>query len=137
MFNKINSTGFYSENQPFDLLHIETESHFKNNVHFSGTINGIDPSDVGLTAEPQMIYVTLSGSDTTGDGSYFKPYRTVAKAATVASQAIDRSAANQFLIEVGPGRFVETALPIFLPLGTTVKGVSEEHLIDTSCFLHQ
>lgn len=58
-----------------------------------------------------VVYVRLTGNDSTGTGAYDNPYLTIAKAVSVAS-AFDT-------VDVGPGSFLETvlstiAVPLFI-----------------------
>lgn len=52
----------------------------------------------------KSIYVSKSGNDSTGDGTYFYPYLTITKALTVATGA---SAADPYFVYVYPGTYAE------------------------------
>lgn len=54
----------------------------------------------------KSIYVSKSGNDSTGDGTYFYPYLTITKALTVATGA---TAADPYFIYIYPGAYTETA----------------------------
>lgn len=95
---------------------IEQPARFTSNVVFSGSINNF--------SDPQNIFVSVSGSDS-GNGSILNPYRTVGKAVEVINTLGDSSITKQYVVNVGPGRFVETALPMTLRIGTQVKGAGE------------
>ncbi|QRN95951.1 DUF1565 domain-containing protein [Archangium violaceum] len=68
---------------------------------------GLALYSVGANPEPipgaRTYYVSLSGNDSTGDGSQARPYRTIAKAAEVVP------ANGGHTIQVGAGTFDETA----------------------------
>lgn len=55
---------------------------------------------------PNAIYVSKTGSDTTGTGSYFNPYLTLTKALSMATGA---TAADPYFIYIYPGDYTETA----------------------------
>jgi hypothetical protein len=59
------------------------------------------------------IYVSLSGNDTTGNGSIGNPYRTLFKAVSVATSGQS--------IKLGTGTFVETNF-ILVPVGVSIYG---------------
>jgi hypothetical protein len=66
------------------------------------------------------LYVDKAGSDTTGDGSFFNPFRTIQKAISTITTA---SATNIFEVNVGVGEFVE---PFTLIPWVFVVGRAEE-----------
>lgn len=61
------------------------------------------PTDPNPIPGARTYYVSLNGNDSTGDGSQAKPYRTIAKAASVVP------ANGGHTIQVGAGTFEETA----------------------------
>src|SRR5260221_5015819 len=62
-----------------------------------------------------VYYVTLTGNDSSGDGSAANPWRTLVYAVT-------RVAANQgHTIQLGAGIFVESGL-VEVPLGVSIEG---------------
>jgi hypothetical protein len=70
-----------------------------------------------ILVDPDKIYVTITGSDTTGVGSESYPYRTITKALTRATSGKT--------IYVGPGDFNIAAgedFPLIIPTGVTVHG---------------
>ncbi len=57
----------------------------------------------------QVVYVRKDGNDATGDGSAVYPYLTILKA----MQSItDNTATKRYRIDVGPGSYVESSLPL-------------------------
>lgn len=78
MRNKISDQGFVSDlqDEPFSLT-------VEGDVTVQGTVG------VSGSACTQFLHVDVSGSDTSGDGSYNKPYQTIAKAISVVSAAGD------------------------------------------------
>lgn len=84
-------------------------------VPFDNSTNGFTASNVQAAIEEvrnsisvptsdQMYYVDKSGSDTTGNGGFGKPYLTIGKALTVMT---DASPTKRYVISVGPGDFNE------------------------------
>ncbi len=72
----------------------------------------------------QTVYVDVAGSDTTGQGSLNNPFKTIAHAASVIS---DATTTKRYLIQVGPGTFTETvtvAMPSYVGLNGAGKGVT-------------
>lgn len=110
MKNYIDEKGFWSVNSSDQELHINQR------MHFSG---GFTTSE---NFDPKKIYISLSGSDSSGNGSYLNPYRTVAKGVSVANAATDRSLTSPYVIEIGTGTFSETELPIFISQSIMLKG---------------
>jgi hypothetical protein len=116
MLNKITKDGFFSIKNSGNETIIEQPARFTSNVVFSGSINNF--------SDPQNIFVSVSGSDS-GNGSILNPYRTIGKAVEVINSLGDSSITKQYVVNIGPGRFVETALPMILRVGTQVKGAGE------------
>lgn len=69
-----------------------------------GCQNAQDVPVPPLPAQDLSVYVSLSGNDATGDGSYAKPYRTVAFAMASVQGA---TRFLRYVIFVGPGRYDE------------------------------
>ncbi len=66
------------------------------------TVSGGSPGL--LPRDSRIVYVMKGGDDSSGDGSFLKPYRTILQAL----QSIrDAEAENKYAIVVGPGTFVE------------------------------
>ena len=65
----------------------------------TSTINGANP----LFRPSNTYYVSINGSDVTGDGSYMKPWGTIQNAIN----QTNGTALNQVLINVAPGKYVE------------------------------
>jgi hypothetical protein len=65
----------------------------------------------------------LGGNDTTGDGSFYRPFRTINRACTAIRALGNASTTIRYAILVGPGRFTET---VVMSDWTWVTGVSTE-----------
>lgn len=72
--------------------------------------------DTGSTA--LTVYVAIDGNDATGDGSFGKPYRTVAFAMSTITTA---TRFDRFVLYVGPGRYNETQT-VFIKANVLVQG---------------
>lgn len=71
------------------------------------TISFDDNSITGqVSGGAKSIYVSKSGDDSVGDGTYFYPYLTITKALSMATGA---TAADPFFIYIYPGAYTETA----------------------------
>jgi len=110
MKNYIDEKGFWSVNSADQELYVNQR------MHFSG---GFTTSD---NFDPKKIYISLSGSDSNGDGSYMNPYRTISKGVSVANAASDRSLTSPYVIEIGAGTFTETNFPVFVSQSIMIKG---------------
>jgi len=64
----------------------------------------------------QGVYVSKQGSDTSGDGSFFRPFLTIQRALT---SITDASSSKPYVVYVGPGTFTE---PFGLTPWVTVSG---------------
>lgn len=115
MFNKVESRGFISSVNGGNQFDIEQPTRFLNSVSMSGSVQ------FGTDIQPEMVYVSLSGSDTTGNGTYLSPYRTLVKAVNVISSSRNYSTAHPYVISLGAGTFTET-IPINLPQSVAVIG---------------
>lgn len=91
-----------------------------------GTVDSsTSDSSVSTDLGTRVVYVNLAGSNTTGDGSFNRPYRTLAFAAT-------RVPSNQgYTIHLGSGTFVETSASQ-IPTGVNVVGEGESSTVITS-----
>ncbi len=83
------------------------------NENSGGTTTTTVSGTTTTVASGNTVYVTSGGNDTTGNGSSGNPYRTVFKAASVATSGKT--------INVGSGTFNETQV-ISIPLGVSVQG---------------
>lgn len=70
------------------------------------------------------IYVAKNGNDTTGDGTFFNPYLTIAEAVNNVS---GNSSSNPIKITVAPGTYTEN--PMVVPDYTSIKGEDESDVI--------
>ena len=68
-----------------------------------------------------VIYVGNNGSDTTGDGTFYKPYASVKFAMSVIT---DNSTDNRYLIRTGPGVYLEDN-PITIKPFVMIEGVGK------------
>jgi hypothetical protein len=57
----------------------------------------------------QVVYVRKDGNNSTGDGSFVYPYLTLLKAL---QSITDNTASKRYRIDVGPGSFTESSLPL-------------------------
>jgi hypothetical protein len=72
-----------------------------------------------VLVDPTKVYVDTSGSDTTGTGSKFLPYRTITHALTQAESTQE--------VLVGPGIYADgETFPIQIPLGITLIGAGND-----------
>ena len=83
---------------------------------------GLGGTNVSSTQQPsKILYVARNGDDTTGDGSFYKPYYTIGKAVTIALATVTVS--NPILIQVysakGGSAYAESA-----PIQITAGGLS-------------
>ena len=70
------------------------------------TASTLDWTDIGGTpTTSKTYYVTLNGSDSTGNGSFSAPYRTIKQAVSIANPLV--SAADPITISIGSGIFLE------------------------------
>jgi hypothetical protein len=79
---------------------------------------------LALPSFDHTVYVSVSGSDITGQGSFNGPYKTIAYAA---STIVGATTASRYLIQVGPGTYTETskiAMPSYVGLNGSGKGVT-------------
>ena len=118
MKNLIDDRGFISILDGDDSLEIDVPTTFNEPITF-GTGSALIFNG---NTNPRKIYVTLSGSDTTGDGSFLNPYRTVAKGVQVANNATNRALTTPYVIDIGAGTFTETQFPIFVSQSIMIKG---------------
>lgn len=70
------------------------------------------------------IYVAKNGNDTTGDGTLFNPYLTIAEAL---SNVSGNSSSNPIKIQIAPGEYTEN--PMVVPDYTSIKGDDESDVI--------
>lgn len=115
MYNKVDDRGFISSLNGGNKLDIEQPTRFLGNVTFSGSFQ------FGTTIQPEIIYVSLSGSDSAGDGSYLNPYRTLVKAVNVISSSGNASTSHPYTVQLGGGVFYET-VPIQIPSSVGIRG---------------
>lgn len=92
----------------------------------STTASNAGVSFTTATTSGTNYYVSLSGSNTTGDGSSGNPWRTVAYAASQVTAGTGNKTIN-----VGAGTFVETQA-IKLPLGVNIVGAGETNTTITA-----
>ncbi len=78
---------------------------YGNGTHFSTT----------STTNTNLIYISTTGNDTTGDGSQLFPYLTIFKANSVVT---GNTAQNQVVIYIEPGRYHETHNILLKPFVT-------------------
>jgi hypothetical protein len=65
----------------------------------------------GVPANTKMIYVTVNGSDITGNGSIYAPFGSISKAVEIAN-SLARSYIDAITINVGSGLFYENPMQI-------------------------
>jgi hypothetical protein len=109
MKNIIDNTGFYSAQGSSDDLTVDCDARFRRNLIATNlTASNVD---VTIDSTANKLWVDVSGSDSTGDGSFLKPYRTIGKALrNLASQSLSLS--SPYGVEVGAGQFSEDGLVI-------------------------
>ncbi len=76
-----------------------------------------------LPAVSQMFFVMLGGNDTTGNGTFDRPFRTINRACTAIRTLGNASTTIRYAICVGSGRFVET---LVMSDWTWIVGISTE-----------
>lgn len=79
----------------------------------------VDNISGGGTSQQQERYVNKGGSDTTGNGSFDKPYLTVQKAI---DSIADASRTKPYTVFVAPGIYTD---PVLLKVGVYVRGAGE------------
>ncbi len=80
-----------------------------------------------VLVDPSRIYVNAAGSDSTGTGSRWRPFRTITK-------ALYRASTNQ-TIYVGAGQYnfaVGERFPLYVPNGITISGAGSDSSFVTS-----
>ena len=110
-----------------DLSLLDLDDTTATNISYDNTVSGLTATEVqsaidelsiekvDLMLQPQEIYVTLLGNDTTGDGSFYKPYRTVVKAISMCGVALT-------VIDIGTGEFSEHKLRIDSAQNIMIRG---------------
>jgi len=94
------------------------------NVSTIGTTNKqlqIDVDTSTLGQPDKIVHVAKNGNDTTGDGTFYKPYLTIKKAA---ESITDSATNNRYAIRVAPGTYSEDN-PITIPAYTIIEGVGK------------
>lgn len=96
----------------------DTINPIAESVPFDNNTNSYDAEEVQAAIEEagigkhlkncsRHIFVCKNGNDTTGDGSHHNPYLTICKALSVIT---DNDHTTRYIIEVGPGEFVEDTI---------------------------
>jgi hypothetical protein len=78
----------------------------------------LDNLSPGGGFQAQVVYVSVGGSDTSGDGSFDKPYRTIVKAMSTITDA--DPVTKPYVIEVGPGSGFGVSISV--KNGVTIHG---------------
>ena len=86
-----------------------------------GHLRGIDQALGGTTGVTNYIYVSNTGNDTSGNGSFDHPFLTVQKALTTITT---NTAVNPFTIYLIGGSITDTATVLFKPF-VSIVGLSE------------
>lgn len=86
-------------------------------------------NQISIPSTDQCVYVSKSGNDTTGNGSFGKPYLTIAKAFT---SITDSSPTKRYTISVSPGDYAENLTikaNVFVkgsgPIATRITGTAQ------------
>ncbi len=99
---------------PCGLVYVETT----NNGPLAVTCEPEIPPNVS-----QTFFVMLGGNDTTGDGTFYRPFRTINRACTAIRALGNASTTIRYAVWVGSGRFTET---LVMSDWTWIVGVSTE-----------
>lgn len=123
---RVNSGENQIESKDLSLLDLDDTT--ANNISYDNIISGLTATEVqsaidelsnekvDLTQQTRQFWVAIDGNDTTGNGSKYKPYRTIGKAVSMCGSL-------STVIWVGSGQYTEPTLSIAHPKRIAIKGI--------------